>query len=475
METFLLKAAQLVLALMILVIIHEFGHYFFARIFKIRVNRFYLFFNPNFSLVKYIPARGELLFFSNDDAKAWRTIKIGKPCPPIDGKPTWRDTVYGIGWLPLGGYCQIDGMVDETTNSSQLSAEPKPWEFRSRPAWQRLLVMVGGVLFNFIGAIIIYAGISFTWGERVVPLQNISEGMEFTETIQQIGLRNGDIILKVNDMEVDPASTGDMWEMVQDGSRITILRNHADTLTFTMTQPVLEQLMAENQRFMAMRLPVIVKDVQGGKGAAEAGILPGDRIVAVNSDTVPSLSEFVPLLANYKDTLPTMSILRNNQLMRIPVAVDSDGKIGILLTTNAYDIYDFKEVQYGFFASIPHGWTLAVDQLTTYASSLKMLFTKSGAQSVGGFGTLGSLFPTSWNWYAFWNIAALLSIILAFMNFLPIPALDGGYILFLVWEVITRRRVPDKFLERANTVGMALLFLLLVYANINDIYRLIIK
>ncbi|MGN0209610.1 MAG: site-2 protease family protein, partial [Muribaculaceae bacterium] len=295
------------------------------------------------------------------------------------------------------------------------------------------------------------------------------------ETIQQIGLRNGDIILKVNDMEVDPASTGDMWEMVQDGSRITVMRNHADTLTFTMTQPVLEQLMAENQRFMAMRLPVIVKDVQGGKGAAQAGILPGDRIVAVNSDTVPSLSEFVPLLANYKDTLPTMSILRNNQLMRIPVAVDSDGKIGILLTTNAYEIYDFKEVQYGFFASIPHGWTLAVDQLTTYASSLKMLFTKSGAQSVGGFGTLGSLFPTSWNWYAFWNIAALLSIILAFMNFLPIPALDGGYILFLVWEVITRRRVPDKFLERANTVGMALLFLLLVYANINDIYRLIIK
>lgn len=474
METFLLKAAQLVLALMILVVIHECGHYFFARIFKIRVNRFYLFFNPKFSLVKYIPARGELLIISKDDTSAWRTIKIGKPCPPIDGKPTWRDTVYGIGWLPLGGYCQIDGMVDETTDSSQLSAEPQPWEFRSRPAWQRLLVMVGGVLFNFIGAILIYAGISFTWGERVVPLQNITEGMDFNETIQQIGLRNGDIILTVNGEEVDPSMSSDMWEMVQVGSQITVLRNHVDTVTVTMTDKVLQQLIAENQRFMAMRLPVIVKDVQGGKGAAEAGLQAGDRIVAIDSDTVPSLTEFFAQLADRKDTKPTMSVLRGDSLLRVPVAIDSDGKIGIMLTP-ANEIYDYQEVEYGFFASIPRGCQLAVDQLVTYVSSLKMLFTKSGAQSVGGFGALGSLFPTSWNWYSFWTIAAMLSIILAFMNFLPIPALDGGYIMFLVWEVITRHRVPDKFLERANNVGMILLLLLLVYANLNDVYRLILN
>lgn len=473
MESFLIKALQLIVALVILVTIHEFGHYIFARIFGIKVNRFYLFFNPWFSLIKYNPMKGTVQLISKSDDQALATFRVSKPRQPRpDGKPTWRDTIYGLGWLPLGGYCDIAGMVDETKSSKDLASEPQPWEFRSKAAWKRLLVMVAGVLFNFLLAIAIYIGIAFHWGDRVVPYQNITEGMDFTEPMHKAGFKDGDILLQINGEDIDPrvASTG--WDMIQPGARVTVLRNHKDSVTLYPDNDLLMALVEDNTPYMKMRVPVYIESVVGSEGAAKAGLLEGDRILSVANDTTPSLTEFFPALEKQKDKVVPMTIARGPEVLTIPVEVNSDGKIGIQLSS-PIKLYDVKDIQYGFFESIPRGWQTGVNQLTTYVSSMKLLFTPAGAKSVGGFGTLGSLFPNEWNWYSFWQIAAFLSVILAFMNIIPIPALDGGYTLFLLIEIITRRKPSERFLEVANMIGMGFLFLLLIYANLNDVIRLL--
>ncbi len=475
METFLIKALQLIVALIILVTVHEFGHYLFARLFGIRVNRFYLFFNPGFSLLKYDPMKGVIMLCSRDENHAWKTIRVGKAhTPRPDGKPTWRDTLYGIGWLPLGGYCDIAGMVDETKDASQLAAEPQPWEFRTKAAWKRLLVMAAGVMFNFLLAVLIYIGIAFHWGERVVPYEDITEGMTFSEAMHDAGFCDGDILLALNGKPIDPRDSNDNWGLTQPGAVVTLLRNHTDTISITVGDQLIKQLVAANEPYMAMRVPVYVDDIIAGENAERAGILADDRIVSVGNDTTPALDEFFPALQAHAGTAVPMAIVRGDSLISRDVEVSDAGKIGIMLRQPA-KIYNVLDVQYGFFESIPRGWHNGVDRLTTYVSSLGMVFTKEGAKSIGGFGALGSLFPTSWNWRSFWEITAFLSVILAFMNIIPIPALDGGYILFLIIEMITRRRPGEKFLERANTVGMILLFALLIYANFNDIYRLLIK
>lgn len=473
MESFLMKALQLIVALVILVTVHEFGHYIFARIFGIKVNRFYLFFNPWFSLVKYNPMKGTVQLLSKSDNHALATFKVSKPRQPRpDGKPTWRDTIYGLGWLPLGGYCDIAGMVDETKSSKDLEAEPQPWEFRSKAAWKRLLVMVAGVLFNFLLAIAIYIGIAFHWGDRVVPYQNITEGMDFTEPMHRAGFKDGDILLQINGEDIDPrvASTG--WDMIQPGAHVTVLRNHKDSVTLYPDNELLMALVENNTPYMKMRVPVYIETVVGNEGAAKAGLLEGDRILSVANDTTPSLTEFFPALEKQKDKTVPMTVARGQEIMTIPVEVNSDGKIGIQLSSPV-KLYEVKDIKYGFFESIPRGWQTGVNQLTTYVSSMKLLFTPAGAKSVGGFGTLGSLFPNEWNWYSFWQIAAFLSVILAFMNIIPIPALDGGYTLFLLIEIITRRKPSERFLEVANMIGMGFLFLLLIYANLNDVIRLL--
>lgn len=467
-----MKALQLVVALVILVTVHEFGHYIFARIFGIKVNRFYLFFNPWFSLLKYNPMKGTVQVVSTDDNHAWLTFHVSKPrAPRPDGKPTWRDTVYGLGWLPLGGYCDIAGMVDETKSSKDLATEPQEWEFRSKAAWKRLLVMVAGVLFNFLLAIGIYIGIALHWGDRAIPYQNMEEGMDFSEAMHHAGFRDGDKLVAINGKPIELTATSTTWDLVQPGNTATVVRNHKDTVDILINDRLLKEVAEANAPYMSMRVPVIVEMTLKGDGAARAGLVKGDRIVAIGNDTTPSMTEFYPVLEAAKGTTPVMKILRDGSLTEVPVEVSDAGKIGIQMRSPA-DIYPVVEVKYNFWQSIPRGARQGVDQLTTYVSSLKMVFTKEGAKSVGGFGTLGSLFPTTWNWYTFWQIAAFLSVILAFMNIIPIPALDGGYTLFLLVEIITRRKPSEKFLETANMIGMGFLLLLLVYANLNDVIRL---
>lgn len=472
METFLIKALQLVLALVILVTVHEFGHYIFARMFGVRVNRFYLFFNPWFSLLKYDPMKGTLRILSRDDEHSLATFQVSKPRQPRpDGKPTWRDTIYGLGWVPLGGYCDIAGMVDETKSAKDLPSEPQPWEFRSKAAWKRLLVMVAGVLFNFLLAIAIYIGIAFHWGEQTLPLNNVDEGMDFTEVMHNAGFQDGDVILgaNVDGTHYSPDSDNFMWEMIQPGAKVEVRRNGRDTVIL-VNDKLMEQVAEKNEAFMQIRVPVFVEQTMGNDGAAKAGLQKGDRLVAVNGKPTPSLTEFFPALADASGTTANITILRNGHSIQAPVEVNSDGKIGIQLRS-PLDIYKVKVENYTFLEAIPRGWNMGVNQLVAYVSSLKLIFTPAGAKSIGGFGTLGSLFPEKWNWLSFWRIAAFLSVILAFMNIIPIPMLDGGYTLFLLVEIVTRRKPSERFIEVANMIGFGFLLLLLVYANLNDAVR----
>ncbi len=471
METFLIKALQLIVALVILVTVHEFGHYLFARIFGIKVNRFYLFFNPWFSILKYNPTKGTLQLLSASDDKAVATFQVSKPRQPrTDGKTSWRDTLYGLGWVPLGGYCDIAGMVDETKSAKDLEATPQPWEFRTKAAWKRLLVMVGGVLFNFLLAIIIYIGIALHWGDRVVRYEDMAEGMDFSEAMHKAGFRDGDILLRIDNNNIDPVKGSTMWDMIQPGTIVSVLRNHTDTVHITATDALLREVVDHNQSFMSPRVPAMIDETVGNEGAAKAGLRHGDRILAVGNDSTPSLTEFFPALSKVAGRTVPMTVLRDGKVSEIPVEVNSEGKIGIMLLA-ANKIFPVQEIEYSFFEAIPHGVKTGVDQLVTYVSSLKMLFTREGAKSVGGFGTLGTLFPTTWNWLSFWQIAAFLSVILAFMNIIPIPGLDGGHTLFLLIEMATRRQPSERFIEVANMIGMGFLLVLMVYANLNDVLR----
>lgn len=468
------------LALVILVTIHEFGHYFFARLFGVKVEKFYLFFNPWFSLLRYNPRKGtlEVVAWNKKDGseRALRTFRVGKPVPVENpDKPTWRDTIYGLGWLPLGGYCAIAGMVDETQSAKDLAAEPQPWEFRSQAAWKRLCVMVAGVVFNFILAIAIYIGIAIHWGDSVIPFQNMKEGMDFSPELQEAGFRNGDILQSLNGKPMDAKDYELAWDMLQPGARVGVLRD-GQPVEITVTDGLLKSIATKGKDYapMTMRFPVVVAKAMPGEGAAKADLQKGDRILSVASDTTPSYTEFMPALMAHKNETVPMVIERDGVTMVKEVVINDNGKIGIQMVSPV-EIFDIETVNYNFFQAIPRGWDIGTGRLSSYVSSLGLVFTKEGAQSLGGFGTLGDLFPDAWNWYSFWQITAFLSIILAFMNIIPIPGLDGGHTLFLLVEMITRRKPSDKFLEVANTIGFAFLLLLLVYANGNDIYRLLIK
>lgn len=473
----LIKALQLVLALVILVTIHEFGHYIFARMFGVKVNRFYLFFNPWFSLLRYDPMKGTVDVFARNGEKGLFTLRAGKPATPrADGKSTWRDTIYGLGWLPLGGYCDIAGMVDETKSADQLASEPQDWELRSKPAWQRLCVMVAGVTLNFVLAIIIYIGIAIHWGDDVIPFQAMTEGMDFSEELQEAGFRNGDILESLNGKPLDATDYSLAWDMIQPGARVGVLRGGKPE-TIEISESLIRTVATKGKDYtpMAMRIPVYVAKVVNGDPAAAAGIQPGDRILTVGADTVPSITEFLPSLSAHAGrTIPMRLVRKDGKEEVVDITVSDAGKIGIQMLS-PLEIFDRQTIHYNFFQAIPRGWEIGTDRLSSYVSSLKLVFTKEGAQSIGGFGTLGDLFPSQWNWYSFWQITAFLSIILAFMNIIPIPGLDGGYTLFLIVEMITGRKPSDKFLEVVNTCGFALLLLLLVYANGNDLYRFLLK
>ena len=467
MEAFLLKAGQLVAALSLLVIIHEFGHYMFARIFGIRVDKFFLFFNPWFYLVKYNPKTKKWSFFKDKKDASQPTDEASK-----SEKATWRDTEYGIGWLPLGGYVQIAGMIDETQDASKLSAEPQPWEFRTKPAWQRLLVMIGGVLFNFLLAIAIYAGITFTWGEQYIEFDNATAGMAYVETAKNIGFQDGDIPVLADGEKINVTDHDHIMKMVE-AKTVTVLRNGTDSVNIAIPDNFLFQLNDE-KGFFAYRVPVHVAKVVNGEAAEKAGLQDNDQLVSVAGVATPSYTEFTAELLKNAGKEIEMGVIRNGESTTVKITPNEAGKVGVQLKPIT-DINPTTTIDYTFLQSIPKGIEMGCNQMVTYVSSLKHLFTAEGAQSLGGFGAIGDLFPESWSWYKFWTITAFLSVILAFMNILPIPALDGGHVLFTLYEIITRRKPSEKFLEYAQTVGMLLLFALLIYANANDIYRFFIK
>ncbi|MFV0397471.1 MAG: RIP metalloprotease RseP [Bacteroidales bacterium] len=439
METFFIRAIQLILSLSILVIVHEFGHFLFARIFKIKVEKFYLFFNPWFSLFKF--------------------------------KPKNSDTEYGVGWLPLGGYVKIAGMIDESMDKEQMALPPQPWEFRSKPAWQRLLVMVAGVLFNFILALCIYSMVLFTWGTSYIPLQNVSLGMDFSETAKEIGFQDGDILWSADNKPFE-ALDKNILITVADAKTVTVKRNN-EMVQIDIPSDFMQRLMREKKGFTNYRFPMVVEEAVS-KESINAGLLPGDSLVSVNGQTTVTAVDVAIALNENKSKTIELGYYRQGTAQTVSIPVDENGKLGIRMKSIT-QIYESRTQTYSIFESIPAGIRLGVNTLTGYVNSMKFVFTKEGASSLGGFGTIGTLFPPFLEWELFWMTTAFLSIILAFMNILPIPALDGGHVLFLLVEVITRRKPNEKFLEYAQMAGMIILFTLLIYANGNDLVRLFFK
>lgn len=477
METILIKATQLILAFAILVIIHEFGHFFFSRLFGVRVEKFYIFFDPWFEIFKWKPKK-YMTFFG----KAKRRIETDdNETEESDNKKSsfWGDTEYGIGWLPLGGYCKISGMIDESMDKEQMQQPPKPWEFRTKPAWQRLLIMIAGVLFNFLLAIVIYAGIVFYTGEKYVPYKNAELGMIYSEAAKQAGFQDGDIPLTADGVELDNPMNARMQmieaesvEVLRNGENVTI--NIPDKFIFQLEEEAKSGTSSVN--FMTYRIPVAITQVVSGGAADKSGMKVGDKIIAINSDATPSLDIFYEKLKGHDNQKVDFTIVRANEAtsdtLNITAQLSENSKLGVGLEVDPSKFFAYEEKSYNIFESIPRGCEMGVEKLTSYVSSMKHIFTKEGAESIGGFGTIGSIFPETWNWLAFWNIAAFLSVALAFMNILPIPALDGGHVLFLLYEVITRRKPSEKFMEWAQIIGMGLIFLLLIYANGMDIIRL---
>lgn len=444
METFLIRALQLVMSLSLLIVIHEGGHFLFARLFKVRVNKFYLFFNPWFSLFKY--------------------------------KPKNSETEYGIGWVPLGGYVQIAGMVDETQSSEDLNHPIEDWEFRAKPAWQRLLIMIGGVLMNFLLALFIYSMILFTWGDSYVALKDMTHGMEFNERAERIGFCDGDILLSADGKPLERFDM-DMLRLVTEARIVTVNRQGIEVEIY-MPEVSLLDIAKDDPAFIAPLIPNVVDSVVAGMPITEAGIQKGDRLIAVNNKTVNSWNSFLYEMSNIRAVAEAegkkyadlnLVYSRNGICDTLSLRTDSMYQVGVVKN----GILDYKEtkLEYGFFESFPAGISLGVNTLKGYVNDLKYVFTKEGAQSLGGFGTIGSIFPEAWNWYLFWKMTAFLSIILAFMNILPIPALDGGHVLFLLYEIIARRKPSEKFMEYAQMAGMILLFALLIWANFNDLLR----
>ena len=443
METFLIRALQLIMSLSLLVIIHEGGHFLFARLFKTRVEKFCLFFDPWFTLFKF--------------------------------KPKNSETEYGIGWLPLGGYVKIAGMIDESMDTEQMKQPMQPWEFRAKPAWQRLLIMIGGVLFNFLLALFIYSMILFAWGDEYVPLQKAPLGMDFNETAKSIGFRDGDILVSADGVPFERYG-GDMLTSIVDARQVSVLRNGQEVSVY-IPEDMMERLLADSVRFASFRYPFVIDSIMPGQPAALAGLQPGDSITQLDGRNIAYFDFKEEMLNRQKaandstSRLLTLTYVRAGVADTVTLTADSLYQIGIAASLQTNKLLPVVKKEYSFFASIPAGVTLGVNTLKGYVSQMKYLFSKEGAKQLGGFGTIGSIFPATWDWYQFWYMTAFLSIILAFMNILPIPALDGGHVLFLIYEIVARRKPSDKFMERAQMVGMFLLFGLLIWANFNDVLR----
>jgi regulator of sigma E protease len=442
--TILIKILQFLLSLSIIVIIHEFGHFVFAKLFRTRVEKFYLFFDPWFSIFKR---------------------KVG-------------ETEYGLGWIPLGGYVKISGMIDESLDREQLKQPPQPYEFRSKSSGQRLLIMTAGVIFNFISALLIYVCVLYVWGETYLPTANVKYGIVTDSVGYSIGLRNGDRIISVDNQKIE-----NFAEIVSDivlNNRKTIqVERDGEIVNIGIPVEYIAQTLKGYGRIEARTpfSPYVISGFQKESPAREAGMLEGDELAGLDGNKFQWFDEFRNYLSENRKRSVVVNILRNGKQIDIPVAPTSDGLLGIASSRTYSQMFELKTIKYGFLASVPAGISKGFKTIGDYLKQFKVIFSKhtKAYESLGGFITIGSIFPGVWDWQSFWNLTALLSIILAVMNILPIPALDGGHVMFLLYEVITGRKPSDKFLEYAQITGMIILLGLLILANGNDIIRLLRK
>lgn len=496
MSTFLIRALQLILALSFLVVIHELGHFAFARLLGVRVEKFYMFFNPGFSLVRFKKIRGKwrVRFFApnvphsmvekTDDAGNAVLDKKGRPLyrpmtqqelealPEDDWRRYPEATEWGIGWLPLGGYCSIAGMVDETTDSGELASEPQPWEYRAKPTWQRLPIIIGGVLVNFIAALLIYGAVLFHWGKEYMPLENAVYGLQYADVMLQQGFRQGDRIVRIGNRVPDTNADVVEW-LVVDGERgVDVLRG-TDTVHIVLPEHFDQLVLASgNTALIDYRFPFVVDGLVADGPAARALMMSGDSIVSVGGMPALAYQDVVADLQKYACDSVTVGFVRNGEPMEARLWLGDEAKLGVYVMSPYGKYLQTRRIEYGFWESIPAGAAYGWDVLVSYVKQFKLVFTKEGSKSLGGFGAIGSLFPPAWDWHAFWLMTAFLSIILAFMNIIPIPGLDGGHVFFLLWEMITRKKPSDRFLEIVNNIGFWLLLLLVLYANLNDILKL---
>ena len=435
----LIKVVQFFMSLSLLVAIHEFGHFIVARIFKIRVEKFYIFFDPWFSLFKW--KRGE--------------------------------TEYGLGWVPLGGYVKIAGMIDESMDLEQMQAPVQPWEFRAKPAWQRLCVMVAGVVMNILLAMIIYTGIRYVHGESYMANEDVKWGYEFNEAAERMGFRDGDKFISVDGEGLDEVNDMRSRLLLTEGDRTVTVARNGEQVSFTIPFDQLVEMRRNRdyEDLYMIRMPFIIDSVASAS-ALSAGLRAGDEVVACNGvEGVTAGMLTMDILPAHKGDTLAMSVLRAGERVALSVPVNEEGKIGVMFRNN---IFQPRTRTFTFLQAIPAGITLAVDTIADYWEQLKLIFQPKTKmyEELGGFISIGNIFPSEWDWLQFWTMTAFLSVILGVMNILPIPGLDGGHALFTLWEIITGRKPSDKFLEIMQYIGLAILFVLLVYANGNDIVRL---
>ncbi|RFM36494.1 RIP metalloprotease RseP [Chitinophaga silvisoli] len=433
----LIKAAQLILSLSILVVLHELGHFIPAKLFKTRVEKFYLFFDPWFSLFKF--RKGE--------------------------------TEYGIGWLPLGGYVKISGMVDESMDREQLAKPPEDWEFRSKKAWQRLIIMIGGVTVNLILGFLIYSMILWHWGETYLPTANTTYGIATDSLAQSIGLRDGDMILGVENQPVENFKAVPGQIILRQAKTIQISRE-GQKMDIAIPDGVVGKMIKYKLSLVDVRVPFLVDTIAAKSAADSAGIRKGDQLLTLNGQPAYYYHEFKNEIVKDRNKVVPLQVLRGGDTVNLTVHVPETAVLGF--NVNVEKMFTFSVKHFTFFEAIPAGFKKCIKTLVDYVQQLRLIFVSKevkASESLGGFMTIANLFPGAWDWMAFWEMTALLSIILAFMNILPIPALDGGHVLFLIYEMVTGRKPSEKFLEYAQIVGMVILFGLLLYANGLDIYR----
>ena len=433
----LIKALQFILSLSFLIVLHELGHFIPAKIFKTRVEKFYLFFDYKFSLFK---------------------TKIG-------------ETVYGIGWIPLGGYVKISGMIDESMDTEQMKQPAQPWEFRSKPAWQRLIIMLGGVTVNFILGIVIYIMIVFVWGVESIKPTDIKNGFAVNEIMHEYGFKDGDKILKFDGVEPLDVTTINKHLFLRGITSLEVMHEDGTIETLTVPENIGDEMWAKGiMEPFSVRTDAIIDTVVVDSPAEKAGLLKNDKIVSVNGSPVGYWQDFTKLIQNSKEGDIAVEVERDGTVKTIVLTPREDKTIGV--SNSLMNSVTVEHKDYSFMESIPKGNSLAIWTLKDYITQFKYVFTKKGATSIGGFIAIGNIFPATWSWQAFWSITAFLSIMLAFMNLLPIPALDGGHVMFTLYEMITGRKPSDKFLEYAQITGFLILIALLILANGNDIVKL---